>query len=104
MYGVILVALIFSLVASVIAKSKGRNSLGWFIAGLLIGPFALVVMTLRPVIREGQFKRCPVCAEIVGEPAKRCHHCGWWFKPEKEVENGIIENETIEDGTVEDGI
>ncbi len=76
MHAVFIVALVFGVVSSIIAYSKGRNSLGWFIAGLLIGPFALVVAALPPVAREGQFKRCPGCAEIVLAEAVRCRHCG----------------------------
>ncbi len=76
MHPVFIVALVFGVVSSIIAYSKGRNSLGWFIAGLLIGPFALVVAALPPVAREGQFKRCPGCAEIVLVEAVRCRHCG----------------------------
>lgn len=83
---VLVVAFVFAAVASIIAHGKGRNSLGWFIAGLLIGPFALVVAFLRPVVREGQYKGCPACAEVIMEEAHRCRHCGFNF--EKVVENG----------------
>ncbi len=75
MEAVFVVALVFGVVSSIIACSKGRNSLGWFLAGLIIGPFALVVAALPPVVRAGQFKRCPGCAEIIQAQAVRCRHC-----------------------------
>ena len=75
MHAVFVVALVFGVVSSIIACSKGRNSLGWFFAGLIIGPFALVVAAMPPVVREGQFKRCPGCAEIIRAEAIRCRHC-----------------------------
>ncbi len=79
MDAVFIVALVFGVVSSVIAHNKGRNSLGWFIAGLLVGPFALVVASLPPVVREGQFKKCPRCAEIIRAEATRCRHCAVEF-------------------------
>jgi hypothetical protein len=30
---------------------------------------------MPPVVREGQFKRCPGCAEIIRAEATRCRHC-----------------------------
>jgi hypothetical protein len=75
MHAVFVVALVFGVVSSIIAYSKGRNSLGWFLAGLLIGPFALVVSAMPPVVRDGQFKRCPGCAEVIRAEANRCRYC-----------------------------
>jgi hypothetical protein len=70
------VAFVFGVVAAVAAHTKGRNSLGWFIAGLLIGPFSLLVSMLPNIPREGQFKRCSVCSEVIREDAKLCRFCG----------------------------
>jgi hypothetical protein len=76
MHVYIVVAITFAITSSVIAYSKGRNSLGWFLCGLLIGPFALVVAALPPVVRQGQFTRCAACGEIVRAQANVCRYCG----------------------------
>jgi hypothetical protein len=38
------------IIASIVAKHKNRNMVGWFLAGLLFGPFGLVVAILFPKI------------------------------------------------------
>jgi len=70
-----LVTFIFGVVASVIAHGKGRNSLGWFIAGMFLGPFALIVTFLPPIQRAGMFIKCPACREIVRDNAVTCRYC-----------------------------
>ncbi len=70
-----LITLVFGIVASMIAYGKGRNSLGWFLAGSFLGPFALIVAFLTPVEREGMFASCPICREVVREDARRCRYC-----------------------------
>ncbi len=75
MYIYILIAFVFGAVSSVIAYSKGRNSLGWFVAGLLIGPFALVIAVLPPATRTGQYIKCPTCSEVIKADASVCHYC-----------------------------
>jgi hypothetical protein len=70
-----LVTIVFGIVASTIAYGKGRNSLGWFVAGTFLGPFALVVSLLPSVERAGMFIRCPACREIVIADAATCRYC-----------------------------
>ncbi len=70
-----IVTLIFGVLASIIAHGKGRNSLGWFLAGTFVGPFALVVALLPPVTREGMFAKCPACREVIHQDAAACRYC-----------------------------
>ena len=39
---------LFACAAYAVAKSKGRNRYLWFVVGLLIGPFAALVLALLP--------------------------------------------------------
>ena len=77
----LIAAFVFGVVSSVIAYSKGRNSLGWFIAGLIIGPFALVVAALPPVPSRGNLTSCPACAEVIRIDATVCRFCGQTIDP-----------------------
>jgi hypothetical protein len=70
-------AAIFAIVAAIAAHAKGRNSLGWFFAGLAIGPFALLVAALPNVLRPGQYNDCAVCGESIRADAGLCRFCGY---------------------------
>jgi hypothetical protein len=76
----IIVALIFGVVASTIACDKGRSIAGWFVAGVMIGPFALAVIALPTKPRHGRYAECPACLEIVKDEAMVCRFCGTAFE------------------------
>jgi hypothetical protein len=76
----ILVAIVFGVVSAMIASAKARNVFGWFAAGLLIGPFALVVLALPARTKNGRFAECPACCEVVRSDATVCRHCGTAFE------------------------
>lgn len=67
----IIIAILSSIVSYTIAKSKNRNAVAWFFAGMLLIP--VLIVALSPVIG----KECPQCAETVQAEAKVCRYCGY---------------------------
>jgi len=75
MFEYILICMVFGVAAAVVAHSKARNALGWFLCGLMLGPFSLVVAALPRALKEGHTQRCPQCYEVVLARAQLCKYC-----------------------------
>ena len=72
---VLAASLFFGGVSGILAYNKARNALGWFIAGCLVGPFALVVALLPMGLKPGVTRKCPACSETVRSDAQVCRFC-----------------------------
>jgi len=106
--------LVFSVVAGIIAGSKNRSGIGYFLISIVLSPIVgLLLAAFLPVIVEAPktvvevdpvetHTKCPECRELVLIDARKCKHCGAALTPttpptEEEImaQHGITKNGAI---------
>jgi hypothetical protein len=75
---ILVLLLVIGLIPAMIAYSKGRNFLLWYVYGVALFLIALVhALLLKPdLLATGEFRKCPSCAEPIKVEAKVCRYCG----------------------------
>lgn len=64
------------IVGAIIARSKGRNQILWFILCAIVPLLVIAIAMLPSVVSMGLTKKCTNCAEIIKEDANVCKFCG----------------------------
>lgn len=83
-----------ALVIGIIAGSKGRSGIGYFLLSIVISPLLAGILALalpnlkaaqaasREVATPETHVKCPDCRELVMRDARKCKHCGVALVPQ----------------------
>lgn len=72
-----------------LAGEKGHSVTSWTIAGLFLGPLALLTLGFAPRGYSDPFRPCVECLEPVFQDATKCPYCQTDLIPEAEDEDAV---------------
>lgn len=83
---------IFGVAVGFAASNKGRSGVGYFLLSILISPLLAVLILFltgdnepeveKQKLKNGAYKKCSFCAELVKKEAVVCKHCNRELKTE----------------------
>jgi hypothetical protein len=87
-------AVLIGLIPAMVARSKGRDFVPWWIYGSLLFIVALPhALLLKPELKQVEqqqaaqgLKKCPFCAEMIKPDAKVCRYCSRDLPPPDPLE------------------
>lgn len=87
---ILLVWLSFSVVAGIVAASRGRSGFGYFLLSIVVSPvIGLLLVALMPSLKAASMQPdqtthrvpCPRCAELIMPSAAICRFCQTPIEP-----------------------
>jgi cytochrome c biogenesis protein CcmG/thiol:disulfide interchange protein DsbE len=100
----VVVWVLFGIISAVVASNKGRSGCGWFLLGVFLGPFGLLLVLVLPneqgvlaeqAVNSGEMKRCPFCAELIKAEAIKCRYCQSDLPRDQAIERGSEKGESL---------
>jgi hypothetical protein len=82
--GLVIIWVLFGIASAIVAGQKNRSGFGWFLLGILLGPFGLIFILILPKlpgtetqthVHYDDYWTCPACGWHVSKANVTCPFC-----------------------------